>query len=119
MHSLMFALFLVVSGFSLGISVFAIPVRWLLWEKTRDRIQLWHVTLKSGIALLVGLFLFLVLPNQAAHDIPPNATTWIYLGALTLIGAGSMGLAAQAINELLDREDEELHSTVSTDQEAP
>lgn len=97
----MFALFVILSGFSLGVALFAIPIRWALWQKTHDRIQLWHIVLMVGVSLLVGLFLFLVLPNRAAHDIPPNATTWTYLSALTAIGIGAMGLAAQAIRELL------------------
>lgn len=104
MRSVMFALFVVISGASLGVSLFVIPIRYALWRKTGERRQLWHLILKAGVSLLVGLFLFLVLPNREAHNIPPNAATWTYLTALSLIAVGAMGLAAGAIRTLLDTE---------------
>lgn len=105
--NLMFALFVLLSGFSLGVSLFSIPIRYILWQKTKQRSHLWHMVLKGGTSLLIGLFLFLVIPNREAHDIPPSATTWTYLVALTLIGVGGMGLAAHAIRLLLDTEEDE------------
>lgn len=107
MGRVMFVLFVVLSGFSLGVSLFAIPLRVILFQKTRSRVHIFHIVLKSGVALLVGLFLFLVLPNREAHNIPPNAITWTYLSALVAIGVGAMGLAAQAIRDLLDKEEED------------
>lgn len=108
MKTVMFALFVILSGFSLGVALFAIPIRYALWRKTGNRRHAWHIILKAGVSVLVGLFLFLVLPNREAHQIPPNGITWTYLVALILIGVGAMGLASGAIKELLDIEEEQL-----------